>query len=159
MGNKLSTLKIIITSDYKIQVKYIRSLKNNKIIHLSEDHPEEYYTPCIAFNGNFITVCHNNDSAIHFMQQWLTNPDEFTLYPVQYQGKEYKLLPEVLFAIIINEFKKKVEKEYIIEETILQLPEDNEKVFQRLKISLNAINLKGMSLEDENIEYDYPFAS
>ena len=95
------TLKILITSDYLLQVKTIDSENKETIVKLSEEYPEDFYTPSIFFNGNFITVCQDNDLAIHFMQDWMTKPEEFTLYPVKFQGKEYKLLAEVLFAIII----------------------------------------------------------
>ena len=40
------------------------------------------------------------------MKEWLENPQEYKMYLVQFQGKEYQLLSEVLFAIIMNEIKQ-----------------------------------------------------
>ena len=117
-------IKIIITKDYKLQVKLIDSENKETLVQLSENkqEEEEFYIPCISFNGNFISVCQNSDTAIHFMEDWLTQPEEFTLYSVKFQGKEYQLLAEVLFGIVMSEVKEKVEKEYIIEESIVELP-------------------------------------
>ena len=150
-------IKIIITKDYKLQVKLIDSENIETLVQLTENkQEEELYTPCISFNGNFISVCQNSDSAIHFMEDWLTKPVEFTLYSIKFQGKEYHLLAEVLFGIVMSEVKQKVEKEYIIIDTILELPTENRKVLQRIKITLEAIKMKGISMEEtEDVEYDY----
>ena len=150
-----STLKIIITQDYKLQVKHILSKNNETFVYLPNNHQEVSYDPCILFNGNSISICQNNIQSIHFLQQWLDNPDEYTFYTVQFQNKEYKLLAEVLFALIISEFKQIIEKEYIIENTILELSTKNKKAIQRIKISLNALGLNGMEIDDNNILFDY----
>ena len=79
----------------------------------------------------------------------------FPLYNVEFQNKSYQLLPEVLFAIVINEIKRKIEREFIIENTVIELPRDNSQLIQRIKISLQGINLKGIEINDEEISYDY----
>ena len=138
------TIEIIITKEYKLQIKIIDS-----------DFEKEV-DPCISFNGNFITIGEQNEKTIYFMKEWIQQPEQFILYTVKYQGKEYQLLPEVLFAIIISEFKQRTEKEHIIENTILKLPIENKKLLQRIKISLNAIDLKGIEIDEEEvIDYDY----
>ena len=136
------TLKIIITKDYKL------------LIQIDSKYTKEEINLCICFNSNFIEIGKENENSIHFIQEWLTNPEEYKIYSVQYQRKDYELLPEVFFAIIINEFKQKIEKEYIIENTVIEIPTENKKVLQRIKIALNALGLRGMEL-DEDIDYNY----
>ena len=69
----------------------------------------------------------------------------------QYQNKEYDVIAELLFALIINEFKKKIEKEFIIDETIVYLPFHDNRFTNRMKISLEAIKMKGISIEEDEI--------
>ena len=65
-------------------------------------------------------------------------------------------MPEVIFALIIYDIKKLIERNYIIENTIVELPTENKQILQRIKISLQAINLNGIQLdENEEIEFDY----
>ena len=90
------------------------------------------------------------------MKEWMKHPEEFKEYTINYQGKEYSLLPEVFFALIIDEFKKKVEKNFILSITELTLPEElksNTHFINRLKISLQSIGLKYFKIDD--IEFDY----
>ena len=112
------TIKITITKEYKIQIKYIDSENKETTIKLSENDNEEI-DPCISFNGNFISIGQQNENAIHFMQEWISKPEEYKLYSVMYQGKEYSVVSEVLFAVIITEYKRRIEREYIIENTII----------------------------------------
>ena len=56
---------------------------------------------------NFVLIDEQNEKAIHFIKEWIEKPEEYKMYSVLFQGKEYQLLPEVLFAIIMNEFKQK----------------------------------------------------
>ena len=54
----------------------------------------------------------------------------------------------------INEYKIYVERKYIITDTQIILPTDNKRTFERIKVSLEAIGLKGIKLdENEIIEY------
>ena len=148
------TLKIRITKQYKLQIKIVYSKIKEKFVSLSEDNEE--IDPCICFNGNFITIGKENDKTIHFIKQWIENPNEFPLYSVMFQGKEYQLLAEVLFAIIINEFKQRIEREYIFQKTIVEIPSKIKTIKQRIKISLDALGLRGMELEEEDdIAIDY----
>ena len=43
----------------------------------------------------------------------------------------------------------------IIEKTEIYIPSDNSKALQRIKISLQAINLNGIELDEEEISFDY----
>ena len=140
--------KIEITREYKLIYSLI-SKENQEIIQ------QEEVTPCILFKKNTIELFQESDKAIHFMQPWLDNPDNFNTYGIEFQNKSYELLPEVVFAIIINEMKKKVEKEYIIEQTEIQLPSDNSKALQRIKISLDSLGLRGILFNDFTFDYTH----
>ena len=130
--NNTISLKISITKDYKLQIKSIDSQNKENIVKLTNN--QEIYTPCICFKGNFITICEENESAIHFMKEWFDDPKQFKFYSIKFQEKEYQLLPDVLFAIIINEFKHKIEKDFIIKETFLFIPSDNYQITERINI-------------------------
>ena len=43
------TLKIIISKEYKLQVKLIDSENKETIIKFSEEHSDEFYIPTISF--------------------------------------------------------------------------------------------------------------
>ena len=53
--------------------------------------------------------------------------------------------------------KQKIEKKYIIQTTEIQLPVDNPKLLERIKISLQAINLNDVEIQEEDIEFDYQY--
>ena len=76
-------------------------------------------------------------------------------YKINFQGKDYEIIAEVLFALIINEFKQIVEKEFIITKTVIEMPVNNKTLNSRILTALDAIGLKEMELEDEEINYDY----
>ena len=119
--------KIIISKEYKLKITILNEEGEETII-------VEEVTPCIRFNTHTIDICEEGEGAISFMKNWIENPEEYSTYSIQYQNKQFNLLPEVLFAIIINEFKKKVERKIIIKATEIQIPADNEKILKRIKI-------------------------
>ena len=154
-------LKLIITNKFTIQCKVIDSQNNEKLIQLNDKQQEEYI-PCISFSENKITICEEiKSNSIHFVEEWFNHSEDYKLFTVQFQNKEYQLLPEVLFSLIINVFKQQIEREYIITNTLIQLPitnnnENYNKILQRIKISLQAINLNGILIENEDeIDYNY----
>ena len=117
--------KIKINQEYHIQCSYIDSQNKEIIIHVNKQE-EDYYPLTISFDSNEISICNNNENenVIHFMNDWISNPDEFKLYEIHYQEKEYKMISEVLFALIIKGFKEQIEKEYIIKETNIEIPNE-----------------------------------
>ena len=145
--------KINITADFQLLCSILDEQNQKKIIVQTP--------PSITFNSNTINICKEEkeeeaQQKIYFMKKWVENPDDYSTYPIVFQAKTYELLPEVLFAIIINEIKKKIEKECIIQTTIIELPINDPKVLQRIKISLQGIKLNGIVIsEDEEIHYDY----
>ena len=85
-----------------------------------------------------------------------THPQSFKTYEINFQEKGYEVVAEVLFALIINEFKQIVENEYIITKTMIELPVNNKTLNSRILTALDAIGLKEIELEEEDeITYDY----
>ena len=122
------------------------------VILYKED--QEEYIPCISFIDNQIIICEETEDSINFIQELLDEPEDFKLYSIRYNNKEYQVIGEVLFALIVNEFKEIVEKDFILTDTEIYLPTENEKSMERIKVALDAIGLKGIKLQG-NDNYDY----
>ena len=130
--------KITITKEYQIQIN---------------DGKE--YNPSIQFDGNEIHFFGNEDS-IDFMKEWMEHPEKFKEYTIKYQGKEYAVIAEVLFALIVNEIKQKKERNEIFTSTEIKVDDNlkkNKQFINRLKVSLESIGMKGIEYDD--VEYDY----
>ena len=61
----------------------------------------------------------------------------------------------MLFALIVSEFITKIKKDWLIENTTLELPIDNPIFITRIKSALEGIDLPGIELSDDEINYDY----
>ena len=110
--SNLRKFKIRINEQYKLQVSYIDSEKQETIIQLN-NNKQDWYSPIVSFRDNKITVCsEEKEDAIHFIEEFFTNPQSFKLYPIHFQGKNYEIIAEVLFALIINEFKQIVDWQF-----------------------------------------------
>ena len=121
-------------------------ITQNYQLNLYQINQQEEQTP-IEFSLN---------ESIDFIKNWLEKPEDYSLLNYQFQNTNYQVLPEVIFALIIYDIKKLIERNYIIENTIVELPTENKQILQRIKISLQAINLNGIQLdENEEIEFDY----
>ena len=132
MTNKVE-FTLTITEDYQLKCSYITSEKKETTIKLQEKE-QEFYPITISFENNKVLICEEqNENTIAFMKEWVDNPQNFKLYNVQFQEKEYQLSFEVLFALIINKFKHQIEKEFIIENTIVNIPSNNGQMFKRIK--------------------------
>ena len=93
---KYIQFKVRINEQYKLQVSYVDSENKETIIQLNNQN-QELYHPVISFKDNKITVCsENKDDAIHFMEDWFKEPENFKTYEINYQGKEYEIIAEVL---------------------------------------------------------------
>ena len=137
--------KITITKNYKLTISIIQEGKEEII--------QQEVSPCITFNTNTIDLFQENDRAIYFLQSWIEKPDDYRSYSIQFQNKSYELLPEVLFAIVIDEIKKKVEKEFIVDETLVEIPSRDYVVIERIKTSLESVGLKNIFINP--LTYDY----
>ena len=56
----------------------------------------------------------DNRSSFEFGEELFINPHDFKLYDIELYGKEYSVIAEVLFALIINEFKEQIEKNLLL---------------------------------------------
>ena len=146
--NNHCTLFISINKDNKI--KYI--IKNNENIIQEET---EYLPIIISFDMNEIIIHQQKENSINFINDFVNNPNEFKEYSISYQGKEYEVISEVLLSLILHQYKNKIEKKYIIKNTILQneTEEENKILINRIKVSIEAIGLR--ISEFEFPEYDY----
>ena len=147
MSSKI-TFVIKINDAYKFQCIVVDKYSKETTIQLHNIKQQEYLLSTSLIDKN---------SSIEFAVDLFTNPHDFKLYNIEFYGKEYSVISEVLFALIINEFKEQIEKEFIIENTIVELPVNNLKVNSRIITALNAIGLDQIQLEDdeEEIEYQY----
>ena len=144
---KRKIFRLRITDDLKIGIV---------VDELSE---EMIFIPSISFNINeiiFFHQSHQSDNQIDFINDWIDHPTLFNEYNITYQGKEYSLIAEVLFALIINEIKKEAEKKYILTNTFITVPihlSENTHFMNRMRVSLESIGMKG--IESEEVEYEY----
>ena len=115
------TLTINVTDNYKLQCLVTDSQGEDHLIKINDQQTEEYLPITIAFNMNEITVCQEQQNSIHFIKEWIEHPENYTKYQINYQNQQYSIISEVLFALIISQFKKRIEKEWIIDETLLHI--------------------------------------
>ena len=111
--SKQQTFIIKISGNYTLKCSYIDSNNKEIIIKLHNKKEKEYLLATSLIDKN---------SSIEFADDLFTKPHDFKLYDIELYGKEYSIIAEVLFALIINEFKQQIEKEYIIENTLVELP-------------------------------------
>ena len=142
MTNKISFI-IQINDTHKIKCCYIDSNKKETPIQLHNKTQQQEYLL---------------SKSIEFAEDLFPNPQEFKFYNIELYGKEYTVIAEVLFALLIDEFKEQIEKEFIIDKTIVELTVNNLKVNSRIITALTAIGLENIQLEDddeEEINFDY----
>ena len=138
-----STLTINISQQYQLQCIVIDEKETEHNIKLNNQN-DDYLPITIAFDMNEIIIGKETPNSIDFMKEWIDHPDIFKEYTIQYQNKEYNVIAELLFALIINEYKKKIEKDFIIDETIIYVPSHDNRLIQRIQISLESIELKNV---------------
>ena len=108
-------LKIIITKQYCLQCLLVDSKNHQNIIQLKENQNE--IIPSLSFDDSRIIISGQQEQSIHFIKDLFDKPNEYKKYNFIYLGKEYSVIAEVLFGIIIDAVKRKIEKEWIIELT------------------------------------------
>ena len=67
------------------------------------------------------------------------------------------MIAEVLFALIVDDIKRTVEKDYFLTKTSVAVPEEmveNTMFVSRLKIAFQAIGWKDINIEDVDYDYD-----
>ena len=144
-------LKLRITKEFKFQCSLLDS---NNIETICQPIPTiEQYIPCITFQNDIILFCKNHPNAIHFLKEWFQNPNEFRMYNFTYQGEEFSVIAEVLFALLVEEFKGKIQNNCFIYSTIVDVPKEYKSLLNRIYVSLDAIGIVGLKYEKNGYEY------
>ena len=136
------TFKVTITEDYKLKCSIVVDSKKEETTIKIQD--KEEYSLQFTLDGNHID----------FMNDLINKPDEYKLYSIHCFKKEYSVVAEVLFSLILDKIVRKVKKEYIIEKTIIELPSTNKMFKERINVALDAIGMKGIEIGEE-ITFDY----
>ena len=152
MQNKQILFKIEITNNFQLKCSSIDSNNEETILKLREE--TEIYTPCIQFDENKITFCEETDeNAIHFIKEWITQPDEYKIYQTNFQGKYFEVIAEVLFSLPIKKFISQIEKENVICQTLVYIPTRDSLSIKRIQISLESIGLKDIDINPFTFDY------
>ena len=158
MSKKLNTLQIIITEQYKLQCHF--HCKNDDIYPIQLPNitlSENEYLPSLTFTGNSMEIGKNEEHSLHFIQDIIENSNEFKLYSFVYQEKEYEVIAEVLFALLIDKFREVVEKKWILEKIVIVLPRNDRKIMKRINVSLQGIGLLLDENPEKEIENEYNY--
>ena len=152
-NNKYRTLLIDINKHNNIKCSIIDLENKEQQIKINENQQDEYLPICIAFDMNVIIINEQREDSIDFFDYWIEQSEEFKEYEITYQNKQYSVISEVIFALIMNQYISKIEKQYIIEETIVTIPTTNSKLYQRITTSLESIGLRNIIINPLNYEY------
>ena len=158
---KETTFKLTILKDYHIKCSIVNFFGLESSIQLQDNQDNQTnqnnqssYDPCIVFTTNEYNICEQQENTIHFMKEWIEHPDDYTKYEFTFQGKKFSVVAEILFALIIKQFKLQIENEWIIEKTIIDTQLKLTELFlNRLHIALEIVGLKGISHEYELHDY------
>ena len=146
------TFTILITPTYTLHCT-ISTPETTTPLKLTPDHPDDFH-PTVDFTPNHIRIPPTPTStSLTFLQAFIEHPDDFTPYTVTYHGKTHSVLPEILFAIIINEYKTKIEKCHVIDATVVQTPSRDSFLADRLRVSLEAIGLRNIFVNASSFDY------
>ena len=128
-----------------IQVSIIQKDNKEEFIQLADSNDNQTIYPLtIEFNNNEIIICQkeiHDNTITGFMEQLFKEPTQYNKYTINYQNKEYQVLPETLLALIIYEFKKKIDKQGIINKVEININNENKEILHRIKSSLININI------------------
>ena len=157
--NKDIQLEFQIIEEEKIKCLLTSSKYKNHIMKLPNQQ-NDYLLLTLLFEMNEIIIGNETTNSIHFMKDIINNPDEYKEYQIQYKEKHYSLFAEVLFALIIYQFKRILEKEWIIDCVKLDTQcISNTKSIERLYISLEALQLpiktKEYQINDTHLQLQY----
>ena len=94
---------------------------------------------------DFLDLIEEENYFSTFITEMIDNPNDLQWYTFDYQGKEYNLIGESLFGLVINHQRKIIEKNCHIdsldeiEDIIFELPVDNPLINIRLQRGLQMI--------------------
>ena len=127
-----------------ITASFINNKNEEEFIHLNPNDNTNNFPINITFNNNEISYCQqetNENTISNFVQDLFNNPTELKRYQFTYQNKEYEVLAETLLAMIINEFKKKVDKKGIVNRFLFKITNTEQEIINRIKSTLVNINI------------------
>ena len=159
-NNHYCQFHILFTTQNEIQCSFIPytssqnpSQNNSQIIQL-ENNSKNKYPITIQFDNNDIYFCkEENTQTISFMKDLVQNPKEWKQYSISYKTKEYLFVAETLLALLVQQFKQKIEKEWIIKETYFQIETENCFLIERITNALECCGLKNVIFQP--LTYDY----
>ena len=151
-------LKIIISKQNTLQCVIIKDDLTQENVQIKQNVNEYIPNICIENNNINFSVKETKENKkenkiINFLQDLFDDPTNYMLYNVTYKNSHYEVVFEVLFSLFINEFKTKIEKEYIIERTIVEIETSNHYIIRRIQIALE--NLELQNIEINHIVFDY----
>ena len=149
------SFKIEINDQYTMKCT-IASQKSKEVITLDDkDVNKENIPITIQFKMNEIIVCQKNsmNNSIEFMKDWIDNPNDYKYYQITYQNKSYSVIAEVLFGLIIYQYKSKIEKEYIIDNVTIKLQHSDLVLEKRMKISMESIGFTDIIFTSKLCDY------
>ena len=118
------TFKIEITDEYQMKCSLVD--ENSFEIPIELEESIQMYFPTLQLEMNRMIIGKSNENhhgnSINYVEELINSPEEYKFYPISYQEREYQVILEVLLALIVDSFKEKVEKEYILRSTEVIFP-------------------------------------
>ena len=152
-GNKVYFI-IEISEEKKLKCIIVKKNDQKEEVVKLKDGENDEYIPCISFNGYEITIGDENDDSIQFIDDLINDPLNFKKYKICFQNKENEVIAETLFGLIIEEFKKKIERKYKIEKTIMTIASNDFTLIKRICTSLLAIELNQIEINPFDFNYN-----
>ena len=125
--NNHCSLILSINKENKIKITILNDQNKEEIIKLNSNQQDDYLPILITFDMNEIIFGIQSENSINFMKEWIEQPSEYKEYKINYQNKDYNVISELLFALFIDEYKKKIEK-FLKESYIIQWRKSNQKI-------------------------------
>ena len=129
------TFKIYLT-DTILKISIINESGKEQIIKLNQE--KDKYPISIKFDRNEIEVCQeeivNGENSFNgFLKELFVNPTDYKRYSFDYQNRNYNVLSETLFVLIVNSFKQQIDKIAIINNIEIDLDgNDNKELIHRM---------------------------
>ena len=79
------------------------------------------------------------------------------MYSFSYQNQQYSVVAEVLFALLVEEFKSKIQNNCFIYSTLIDVPKEYRSITTRINNSLNAIGIVGLKIDTKRYDYKNQF--
>ena len=135
-------VKLQIKNNQTISVSIITD--DNEIIPITLNNNQLECPMFITFKDFSYSIGQDDEKGnrIYFLQDLFTESSLYKYYEITFHQKDYKLIAEVLIGLIMNEFKKKIEQKYIIDESFVEIETEDPDVIGRISIAIEAIGMK-----------------